>query len=367
MRFTRDVFAPENRTLLEILREPESAEPARVLFFVDQGVALAWPMLDSAIQAYAARHESALDLAGPMSIVPGAEACKNSRAALEEVLAAMHRARLCRRSYAVVVGGGAVLDVVGFAAATAHRGVRLVRLPTTTLAQADSGIGVKNGVNLFGKKNYLGTFDVPCGVINDEQFLVSLSDRDWRCGFSEAVKVALVKDRGLFDHIVRDADRIVRRDLQAARPVIQRSCRLHFDHIVGGGDPFERDAARPLDFGHWAAHKLEQMTEFALRHGEAVAVGVALDVAYSAGTGLLPWTEARAVHDCLRRLGFQLYHPGLRAAELLDGLEEFREHLGGVLTIPVLQHIGGATLVHEMSRAHISGAIEYLADGHSSA
>src|SRR6202022_3179540 len=116
----------------------------------------------------------------------------------ERMLKVFHAAGLDRRSYVVVVGGGAVLDAVGFAASIAHRGIRLVRLPTTTLAQADSGVGVKNGVNLFGKKNWLGAFAVPWAVINDTAMLATLPDRDFVCGFSEAVKVFLLKDPAAF-------------------------------------------------------------------------------------------------------------------------------------------------------------------------
>ncbi len=111
----------------------------------------------------------------------------------------------------VVIGGGAVLDAVGFAAAIAHRGIRLVRLPTTTLGQADSGIGVKNSVNLFGKKNWIGTFAVPWAVINDAALLGTLSDRDFICGFAEAVKVSLLKDAAMFGQLCSSAGEIRRR------------------------------------------------------------------------------------------------------------------------------------------------------------
>ena len=167
------------------------------------------------------------------------------------MLKVFHAAGLDRRSYVVVIGGGAVLDAVGFAAAIAHRGIRLVRLPTTTLAQADSGVGVKNAVNLFGKKNWIGSFAVPWAVLNDTSLLATLPDRDFIAGFSEAVKVSLLKDPAFFDTICRDAPLIRRRDMAATLPVIRASAEWHRDHITKGGDPFEaqRSAAaglRPL-------------------------------------------------------------------------------------------------------------------------
>jgi len=250
--------------------------------------------------------------------------------------------------------------VVGFAAPTAHRGVRLLRLPSTTLAQADAGIGVKNGVNAFGTKNFLGTFAVPWAVVNDEAFLATLADRDWRCGLSEAVKVALLKDERFFEAIETAAGRLADRDEQAMRPVVRRSAELHLQHIVTSGDPFELRGGRPLDFGHWSAHKLEQLTGFRMRHGEAVAIGVALDVVYSAMSGRLAGSDAARIVAVLEKLGFALHDPALRDPALFDGLEEFREHLGGRLTITLLEGIGRPVDVHEMDLGRLGDAVEQL-------
>ena len=122
------------------------------------------------------------------------EPVKNDFSQLQRVWAEINAARLCRHSFVIAIGGGAVLDLVGFGAATAHRRIPLVRLPTTSLSQADGGLGVKNGVNYFGKKNWLGSFVVPHAVVNDLAFLDGLPPRDRRAGLIEALKVALVRD-----------------------------------------------------------------------------------------------------------------------------------------------------------------------------
>jgi 3-dehydroquinate synthase len=291
-------------------------------------------------------------------IVPGGEAIKNDIHVLEHMLKEFEAAHLDRRSYVVVVGGGAVLDAVGFAAAIAHRGLRLVRLPTTTLSQADSGIGVKNSVNLFAKKNWVGTFAVPWAVVNDAALLSTLPDRDFVCGFSEAVKVALLKDRGLFEHLTVAAGRIRERDMEAALPVIRAAAEWHLRHITRGGDPFENEMARPLDFGHWSAHKLEVLSDFALRHGEAVAIGIAVDCVYSSRAHGLPEADAFAVLHCLTDLGFRFHHPLLDdPAPLFAGLEEFREHLGGELTLTMLEGVGRPIDVHEVDRSAMRSAM----------
>ncbi len=298
LRFTSDAFDVANPILRDVLTA-DGQTPSRVLVFVDDGVANAWPDLEGRIRHYARAHSDRMVLVGSPQPLPGGEVAKNDWRVFEKVARAIDTASICRRSYVIAIGGGAVLDAVGFAAATAHRGVRLVRFPTTTVAQADSGVGVKNGLNAFGKKNFIGTFAPPWAVINDEAFLTTLPDRDWRCGLAEAVKVALLKDELFFDEIVATIGPLTKRDHPKLVPVIRRSARLHLQHIADGGDPFELRGTKPLDFGHWSAHKIEQMTDFQVKHGEAVAIGMALDVVYSAMTGLLEWSDVERILDCL--------------------------------------------------------------------
>ncbi len=359
VRFTRGVFDPANPVLPDLL-EPTEGRTACAAVFIDSGVANAMPGLAGAVACLFETHPR-LHLPAPPAILPGGETIKNDPAHLARILDHIHGAKLCRRSYAIAVGGGALLDAVGYAASIAHRGIRLIRIPTTTLAQDDSAVGVKNGVNAYGKKNFLGVFAPPFAVINDSDFLHTLHDRDWRSGFSEAVKVALVKDAAFFDQIERLAPAIAARDLAAAEPVIRRSAELHLRHITEGGDPFELTLARPLDFGHWAAHKLEQLSAFDLRHGEAVAIGVALDTTYSALAGHLDARAADRVLTCLNNLGFALDHPLLRHPDLPAGLGEFREHLGGRLTISLLTGLGRPFDAHEIDPAILNAAIEHLA------
>jgi 3-dehydroquinate synthase len=231
------------------------------------------------------------------------------------------------------------------------------------LGQADSGVGVKNAVNLFGKKNWLGTFAVPWAVINDAGLLATLPDRDFVAGFSEAVKVSLLKDPAMFAGLCRSAVAIRGRALSEALPVIRASAEWHRRHITLGGDPFESREARPLDFGHWSAHKLESMTDFRLRHGEAVAIGVAIDTVYSSLALGLPPEDAERVLRCLSDLGFALGDPALRdTAALFDGLEEFRQHLGGRLTLTMLRGVGDPIDVHEIDVPLMREAIRRLGD-----
>ena len=362
LHFTDDVLGADSGVLRDVL-EPSSGGPAKVQFWLDGFVAEARPDLKAKLHAFVEANPTRLVNAGNVQVVPGGEAVKNDIHILERMLKVFHAAGLDRRSYIVVIGGGAVLDAVGFAASIAHRGIRLVRLPTTTLGQADSGVGVKNGVNLFGKKNWLGAFAVPWAVMNDSALLATLPDRDFLCGFSEAVKVSLLKDPVMFAGLCDSAPAIRRREMAVALPIIRASAEWHRRHITLGGDPFEAREARPLDFGHWSAHKLEAMTDFQVRHGEAVAIGLAIDAVYSSMALGFSEADAARVVRCLLDLGFALDHPALAdTSALFDGLEEFRQHLGGRLTLTMLRGVGDPVDVHEIDDDMMREAIGRLKD-----
>jgi 3-dehydroquinate synthase len=364
--FTRSVFAAENGTLRDLLLMDGGQKVPRVLVFVDDRVAEANPGLLDAISGYARAHSEVMELAAAPLLMAGGEACKNDFSLVERCWRAMQDAMLDRHSYVVVIGGGAVLDLVCFAASTAHRGIRHVRMPTTTLAQGDGGVGVKNGVNFFGKKNWVGSFAVPFAVVNDFAFLETLPERERRNGLIEAIKVAMIRDAAFFAKIEGMADGLAQLEQEAIEQVVKRSAELHVEHIATGGDPFELGSARPLDFGHWAAHKLEQISQFAITHGEAVAIGMALDIIYSVKIGLMAAADAERALALIERIGFETYSPFLleqgRTGEavILEGLEEFREHLGGELTVTLVPKIGHKVEVHEMDRQLVLEALQTL-------
>jgi 3-dehydroquinate synthase len=354
--FTSDVLAPQNPVLRDALAGPR----ARVLPVLDAGLVEHHPDLPDAVVAYAAAHADRIDLAAQPLVLPGGEEVKEDPRHVQAVLEAINEHGIDRHAYVVGFGGGAFLDAVGFAATIAHRGVRMIRLPSTVLAQNDAGIGVKNGINAFAKKNFVGAFAPPAAVINDERFLTTLSDRDWRAGTSEAVKVALLRDAAFFAELEELADPIVQRDPEAMHRLIHRCAELHLAHIASAGDPFELGSARPLDFGHWSAHKLEKLTDHGLRHGEAVAIGIALDTTYAHLAGILGEADWRRAIGILEALGFELSVDELDHPALLDGLTEFREHLGGELTITVIDAIGSQVDIHEIDARMMAAAVEEL-------
>jgi 3-dehydroquinate synthase len=367
--FTHNLFDQSNPILKDFFGNfHEEGFQRKALVVIDSGFLEHYPHLHSQIKAYFQYQITHVSLAPEIIVVPGGETCKNDSALFEMLAQSVDQFGIDRHSFVIGIGGGAVLDLVGYAAAVSHRGIKLIRIPTTVLSQNDSGVGVKNGINFHGKKNFLGTFAPPVAVFNDLIFLNSLDDRDWRSGIAEAIKVALIKDISFFEWIEEHAIALAHRDQEAMAYLVHRCAQMHTDHIAGG-DPFEFGSSRPLDFGHWAAHKLEFLTDFKIRHGEAVAIGIALDCIYAFKMGMLSESDLNRILDVLAKLGFELYHAKLAENDkinLRNGIQEFREHLGGRLTIMLLKKIGQGVEVHELDADVIANAVDYLETIHLS-
>ena len=364
--FTHGLFRTENRVLVETMRRLGEERRHRALVFVDSHVAAARPDLVREIENYFTAHTAQIELAIAPRIVPGGEAIKNDLTLVEGFMRLMLETHMDRQSFIVIVGGGAVMDAVGLAAALVHRGLRQIRVPTTVLGQNDAGVGVKNGVNFMGGKNAIGTFAPPFAVLNDFDFLVSLPQRDWLCGVAEAWKVAIIRDREFFDWLTANAEKFPARDIAAMEHLVYRCAEAHLEHIRTNGDPFEYGRARPLDFGHWSAHKLELMSGFRISHGEAVAFGVLLDSSYAKEKGWISADEFAVIDRGLRQSGFPLAHEEAFARnasgelEIFAGLPDFREHLGGELCVTFPQGIGARFEMHEIDLPLMQRCLENL-------
>jgi 3-dehydroquinate synthase len=364
--FTHGIFDPANPVLVETLNRLGEDRLHRAMIFIDSHVASALPALAAQAEDYFEAHSQRLALAAAPFIVPGGEAVKNDFTLVEGFMRRMLDAHLDRQSFVIIAGGGAVMDAVGLAAALVHRGLRQIRLPTTVLGQNDAGVGVKNGVNFLGGKNAIGTFAPPFAVLNDFDFLLTLPDRDWLCGVAEAFKVSIIRDRVFFRELFEEAEKYPARDFAAMQALVIRCAEIHLEHIRTNGDPFEYGRARPLDFGHWSAHKLEIMSGFKISHGEAVATGVLLDSIYAEKKGWISPAELAQIRDGLLRSGFRLWFEELDQREadgsrtVFGGLRDFQEHLGGELTVTFPNGIGARHEVHEIDLALMEGAVNEL-------
>ncbi len=364
--FDADILNPANPALAAAVDRLREGRRHRLLAVSEAGLLRAWPDLGARLAAYVLRHADRLELVGDLEALPAGEASKQGWDGAFQVMRWIQARNLDRQSVVLALGGGGLLDTVGLAAALVHRGLRLVRVPTTVLAQNDVGVGVKNGIDLDGVKNLIGVFAPPFAVLVDHDFLATLPDREWRGGAAEAFKVALLKDAVFFDFLCREAGAVRRRDTEVMRHLVRRCAELHLEHIRTGGDPFEMGSARPLDFGHWSAHRLEVLSQHAVRHGEAVAIGIALDTTYAAQAGWVTPAVREALLRGLTECGLAIWHPLLETRgtdgglAILDGLERFREHLGGRLTLTFPDGIGRRREEHAMDHAAITASAAYL-------
>jgi len=358
--FTRDVFSIDNHALSKVLRR--TGQRNRVLIIIDSSVFSATTGLVDKIKRYASHNNAVIELISPPFNMRGGEVCKNDLNDVDKIHSLINKHKMCRHSFVLAMGGGAVLDAAGYAAATAHRGIRLIRMPTTVLAQNDAGVGVKNGVNAFGRKNFVGTFAPPFAILNDFDFLSTLSSRNKKAGISEAIKVALIMDRAFFDYLYNEKNNLANFLPDVMEEMIIRCAEHHIEHIGSSGDPFEQGLSRPLDFGHWSAHKIEELSGGDVRHGEAVAIGIALDSLYSHHTGRINEIELHKILSLLEDIGFELYHWSLGWMDIDNALKEFQEHLGGELTVPLINGIGKKTEVHEMDITLLKKCVNILAE-----
>lgn len=364
--FTKNLFDRQNDLLASVIDRRNERRCHRVKVFIDSGVVQAIPDLANRVRAYIECRPHHLQMEGDAEIIRGGEKAKCNWDQTKHIMSTIAESHLCRQSFVLAIGGGSVLDVVGFATSLVHRGLRLIRIPSTVLAQDDAGVGVKNGIDEHGMKNFAGTFAPPFAVLIDFQFLRTVAPKYWIGGVAEAFKVAIIGDRDFFDYLCRHAARLGEKDEATIEETVKRCAVLHLEHIRTSGDPFEFGTARPLDFGHWSAHRLEILSDYDIGHGQAVSISIALDSFYASQIDLLSLQERDAIIDALEKTGLPLWSDLLELKtpegrlEILQGLDEFQEHLGGKLSVTLPNSIGQKVEIHEMDHAIIELAIAFL-------
>lgn len=368
VHFTHDLFAGHNPLLEQVLSRRLGNDVPKVQVFIDRGVARSWPQLRSTIRRWFAGRSDRFDMVSLPRLVAGGETAKEGWKHVAAAMRTLGRLHLDRHALVIGIGGGAMLDMLGLAVSLVHRGLRLIRVPTTTLAQCDAAVGVKNGIDAHGMKNFAGTFAPPFAVIADFEFLKTLAQRDWIGGVAEAFKVAMIKDARFFGFLCRHAAALAARDAAIMHRTIRWCAGIHLDHIRWGGDPFETGSARPLDFGHWAAHQIECLSGYRVGHGQATAIGMAIDSHYAMQCGLLSETDYESLIKALTACGLPVWDPCLEACDeagrrrVLAGVDRFREHLGGDLTVTLPRGIGARREVHALDMGRIENAIAALGE-----
>ena len=261
---------------------------------------------------------------------------RETKARLEDKLLALGAGR---DTLVLALGGGVTGDLAGFLAATWHRGVPVIQLPTTTLAMCDAALGGKTGVDVARGKNLVGAFHQPVAVYADVETLATLPARTYAAGLSEAVKTAVALDEDLFRTIERDAPRLAVRDLRTLSSVIARVLRLKGDIVAA--DPRDNARRAVLNFGHTLAHALESASSFRIPHGEAVAIGIAAEARVAQRLTGFPATQAMRIESLLEALGLPVRAPrNLDPQRLRDAFRLDKKTRGGVVHCALPERFG---------------------------
>ena len=270
------------------------------------------------------------------------------------------RAGLDRASFVVALGGGVVGDLAGFAAATYMRGIDYLQVPTTLMAQVDSSIGGKTAVNLPRGKNLVGAFHQPRLVVADTETLRSLPRREYRNGWAEVVKHALIADADLFAVLEATAGALGRLDPDCVVPAIRRSCEIKVD--VVRRDEREAGVRAILNCGHTIGHALERTAAYGrLRHGEAVAIGLAAEARIAVGRGMMAEGDASRLEQLLLALGLPIRLRSPNADAVLAACEVDKKRLAGKNRVPLPLGIGNVAIVDDVTADEIRDAVAHIA------
>jgi 3-dehydroquinate synthase len=272
---------------------------------------------------------------------------------------ALVRANADRAATLIAFGGGVIGDMAGFAAATYLRGIALVHVPTTLLAQVDSAIGGKVGVNHPQGKNLIGAFHQPHAVLVDPLVLGTLPRREFRAGLYEVVKYGMTSSAALFDRVAKERKAIFARASEALASIIADSCRIKADVVVK--DERESGPRRILNFGHTAGHALEAVTKYRrFRHGEAVGYGMLVAAELARARGALADTDRRALADLIASLGPLPPIADIASAQMIEAMQHDKKMLAGRLHFVLPTAIGATTIVDDVTEKEIRAALKQV-------
>lgn len=288
-------------------------------------------------------------------LIPDGERAKHL-GTVGRIYDALIRASADRACTIIAVGGGVVGDVAGFAAATYLRGVPVVQVPTTLLAQVDSAIGGKVGVNHAMGKNLIGAFHPPACVLIDPELLGTLPRREFRAGLYEVVKYGVITSRALFDRVSTTLNALFARDAAALLPVVAESCRIKASIVQD--DERESGIRRTLNFGHTAGHALEAVTKYRrFRHGEAVAYGMLVAAELGVARGVFPEADRHALASLVMQMGPLPPVGDLSAAQVLEASARDKKVIAGRLHFVLPTDIGATIIVTDVSPEELTRAL----------
>ena len=291
-------------------------------------------------------------------LVPDGERYKQL-ATVSRIYDALVRVNADRASTVITFGGGVIGDMAGFAAATYLRGVALVHVPTTLLAQVDSAIGGKVGVNHPLGKNMIGSFYQPHAVLIDPLVLATLPRREFRAGLYEVIKYGMTSSRPLFDRVAGERKPIFARAPEALTAIIAESCRIKASVVAD--DEREAGPRRILNFGHTAGHAIEAVTKYRrFRHGEAVGYGMLVAAELARARGALADRDRQALADVVASLGPLPPINDLSATQMLEAMQHDKKVVAGKLHFVLPTAIGATTIVDDVNEKELRAALKQV-------
>jgi 3-dehydroquinate synthase len=300
---------------------------------------------------------AAAAIAADVVIVPDGEAHK-SWASLYDVLTRLLELRAERATTIVALGGGVVGDLAGFAAAIYQRGMPFVQIPTTLLAQVDSSVGGKTGVNHPLGKNMIGAFHQPRAVLIDTDCLRTLPERELRSGLAEVIKYGAIRDLGFFEWLEAHIDALLAGEADALAHAIRESCRIKAQIVAA--DEREAGERALLNFGHTFGHAIEAGMGYGeWLHGEAVAAGMAIAARLSARLGAIDPLDAERLCALLRRARLPVEGPPLGTERYLDLMGRDKKVAGGALRFVLLDRLGGAVVRADVGASDLSAVLPH--------
>ncbi|MFH1799581.1 MAG: inositol monophosphatase family protein [Candidatus Omnitrophota bacterium] len=347
--YTEGAFDLDNRVLANVL------EGRNVIFVVEKAVA---DKVLEPLKRYLQHYHMEGRCKGEIQVLDGGEKIKSAEQVKSLTDYAQER-NLDRNGVFVVVGGGAIMDMVGMVANQFRRGVRYVRIPTTLLGQVDAAVGVKVGIDYRTAKNFLGAFYPPFATITDTRFLETLPERQIQGGIAEIIKVALISNTSLFEVLEKYGTAFIRDMPRDAKWTFIKDAAVELlKHLQM--DFFEHNLMRHVDFGHVLAHKFESMTNYELTHGEAVAIDILMSAFIAHARGMLSDKDFRRILSLHIKLKLPFYHPALNPDRAWEGLEDAKAHKGGRLMMVVPIGIGRTAFVDSLRRDELDAALDFL-------
>jgi 3-dehydroquinate synthase len=279
-------------------------------------------------------------------------------ASVQRIYDALLDHRWDRRSPIVALGGGIVGDVAGFAAATILRGVPLVQMPTTLLAMVDASVGGKTGVNHRVGKNLIGAFHQPIAVLADVRTLRTLPDREFRAGLAECIKHDIIRDADGFARLEQHIHRALTRNEDYLAQLVEHNVAIKARVVAA--DPFEQGERAHLNFGHTFGHGIERATDYAMLHGECVALGMVAATQLAVSLGMLPAVQARRIVSLIERAGLPVRGIPASAAAVVDAMQSDKKSDGKRLRFVLPTRIGAVTVRDDVQPDAIMNAVSTI-------